>query len=158
MPAVTSKFERIGDFMSRVIHVDSPGKRRNQARRSIAEILRALGRKEQIDEEARDMAAMLVFLLREIKETVDESAGAWEKRGYWMKVERFVRDWEWIPELAANIDDVIRHGAWDLLPELLADLSPHFDDIKIKTMTRSPSDWRGAYRKLMAEPATAVPR
>jgi hypothetical protein len=75
-----------------------------------------------------------------------------------MKVERFVRDWEWIPELAANIDDVIRHGAWDLLPELLADLSPHFDDIRIKTMTRKPSDWRGAYRKLMAEPPAAVPR
>jgi hypothetical protein len=69
-----------------------------------------------------------------------------------MKVERFVRDWEWIPELAANIDDVIRHEAWDLLPELMADLSPHFDDIQIKTMTRKPSDWRGAYRKLMAEP------
>lgn len=138
--------------MSRVIHVDNPGKRRNQARRSIAEILRFLGGKSQIDDEARDMAAMLVFLLGEIKGTVDESAAAWEKRGYWMKVERFVRDWEWIPELAANIDDVIRHEAWDLLPELLADLSPYFDDIAIKTMTRKPSDWRGAYRKLLAEP------
>ena len=143
--------------MSRVIHVDNPGKRRNAARRSIAEILRFLGQKGQIDDEARDMAAMLVFLLREIKDTVDESAAAWEKRGYWMKVERFVRDYEWIPELAANIDDVIRHGAWDLLPELLADLSPRFDDIRIKTMTRKPSDWRGAYRKLLTEPPAAVP-
>jgi len=142
--------------MSRVIHVDNPGKRRNQARRSIAEILRHLGRKGQIDGEAQDMAAMLVFLLREIKATVDESAAAWEKRGYWMKVERFVRDWEWIPELAANIDDVIRHSAWDLLPELLTDLSPHFDDIKIKTMTRKPADWRGAYAKLLSEPELAV--
>ena len=144
--------------MSRVIHVDNPGKRRNQARRSIAEILRFLGRKAEIDDEGRDMAAMLVYLLREIKGTVDESAAAWEKRGYWMKVERFVRDWEWIPELAANIDDVIRHEAWDLLPELMADLSPHFDDIHIKTMTRKPSDWRGAYRKLLAEPPVSVLR
>lgn len=144
--------------MSRVIHVDSPGKRRNQARRSVAEILRLLGQKRQIDDEARDMAAMLVFLLREIKETVDESAAAWEKRGYWMKVERFVRDWEWIPELAANIDDVIRHSAWDLLPELLADLSPHFDDIQIKTITRKPSNWSGAYRKLISEPQAIEPR
>ena len=144
--------------MSRVIHVDSPGKRRNQSRRSIAEILRLLGRKGQIDEEARDMAASLVYLLRDIKETVDESAAAWETRGYWMKVERFVRDWEWIPELADNIEDVIRHSAWDLLPELLADLSPHFDDIHVKTMTRKPSDWHGAYRKLRTEPPAAVTR
>lgn len=138
--------------MSRVVHVDSPGKRRNQARRSIAEILRTLGSKAQIDDETRDMAAMLVFLLKEIKATVDESANAWEKRGYWMKVERFVREWEWVPRLTADIDDVLRNQAWDLLPELLADLMPHFDDIQIKTMTRKPDAWRGAYRKLLSEP------
>ena len=143
--------------MSRVIHVDNPGKRRNAARRSIAEILRYLSRKAQIDDEARDMSAALVFLLTEVKATVDESAAAWEKRGYWMKVERFVRDFEWIPEAAANLDDVIRHSAWDLLPELLADLLPRFDDIKIKTMTRMPSEWRGTYARLLAAPPVAAP-
>ena len=146
-----------GAFMSRVIHVDNPGKRRNAARRSIAEILRYLSRKGQIDDEARDMSAALVFLLTEVKATVDESAAAWEKRGYWMKVERFVRDFEWIPEAAGNLDDVIRHNAWDLLPELLADLSPRFDDIKIKTMTRKPTEWRGTYARLLAAPPVAAP-
>ena len=143
--------------MSRVVHVDNPGKRRNAARRSVAEILRYLSRKGQIDDEARDMSAALVFMLREIKATVDESAAAWEKRGYWMKVERFVRDFEWIPVMAANIDDVIRNGAWDLLPELLADLTPHFEDIQIKTMTRKPDGWRGTYRRLLAEPPVPSP-
>lgn len=143
--------------MSRVIHVDNPGKRRNAARRSVAEILRYLSRKSAIDDEAKDMSAALVFLLAEIKATVDESAAAWEKRGYWMKVERFVRDFEWIPETAANLDDIIRHNAWDLLPELLADLSPHFDDINIKTMTRKPTEWRGTYARLMAAPPVPSP-
>lgn len=143
--------------MSRVIHVDNPGKRRNAARRSIAEILRYLSRKSQIDDEAKDMSAALVSLLTEIKATVDESAAAWEKRGYWMKVERFVRDYEWIPEAAANLDDVIRHDAWGLLPELLAGLSPRFDDIHIKTMTRKPTEWRGAYSRLKAAPPVAAP-
>ncbi len=103
------------------------------------------------------MSAALVSLLTEIKATVDESAAAWEKRGYWMKVERFVRDYEWIPEAAANLDDVIRHDAWDLLPELLAGLSPRFDDIHIKTMTRKPTEWRGAYSRLKAAPPVAAP-
>ena len=143
--------------MSRVIHVDNPGKRRNAARRSIAEILRYLSRKSEIDDEAKDMSAALVFLLTEVKATVDESAAAWEKRGYWMKVERFVRDFEWIPEVVANLDDVIRHNAWDLLPELLADLSPRFDDIKIKTLTRKPTEWRGNYSRLLAAPPVAAP-
>lgn len=143
--------------MSRVINTDSPGKRRNYARRSIAEILRHLMQKGAIDAEARDMAAMLVFLLAEIRATVMESVEAWEKRGYWMKAERFMRDWEWIPEAAANIDDVLRHEAWDLLPELLGELSLHFDDIQVKSMTRKKSDWQGAYAKLLAEPPLELP-
>lgn len=143
--------------MSRVIHVDSPGKRRSHSRRTIAEILRYLSRKAAVDDETRDMVAILVYSLRDIRSTIDESAAAWEKRGYWMKVERFVRDWEWIPEMEANIDDVMRHDAWDLLPDLLAELTPHFDDIQIKKLTRSPDQWRGAYARLMSEPPVQLP-
>lgn len=100
---------------------------------------------------------MLVFLLREIKETVDESVAAWEKRDYWMKAERFLRDWMWIPEMSANIEDVLRNQAWDLLPELLGDLALHFDDIKIKTLTRKPDQWEGAYLRLIAAPPAELP-
>lgn len=143
--------------MSRVINTDSPGKRRSQARRSTAEIIRYLSRKSAMDDEARDMAAELVYLLREIKATVDESVVAWEKRGYWLKSERFLRDWEWIPELAANVEDVVRNQAWDLLPELVVDLAPHFDDIKIKSYTRKPDQWQGTFQRLMSEPPGELP-
>jgi hypothetical protein len=143
--------------MSRVINIDNPTKIRNQNRRSIAEILRRLSQKPQIDSEAKDMAAMIVYLLREIASGVDQSAKAWEKRDYWLKAERFLREWTWTAEAAANIEDVIRHGAWDLLPGLLADLFPRFADIQLKTMTRSSDLWRGAYDKLLAEPPSDLP-
>ena len=143
--------------MSRVINVNNPTKIRNQYRRTIAEILRRLSQKTEIDEEAKDMAAMLVYLLREIHSGVMQSIEAWEKRGYWMKAERFMRQWDWTAEFAANIEDVIRNDAWDLLPQLLGDLFGQFADIQIKTMTRKPSVWRGAYQKLMAEPPGELP-
>ena len=76
--------------MSRVINVNNPTKIRNQHRRTIAEILRHLIQKPEMDAEARDMAAMLVYLLRGIQEGIEQSATAWEKRGYWMKAERFL--------------------------------------------------------------------
>lgn len=143
--------------MSRVIHTTNPTTVRNHHRRTIAEILRQLSQKPRIDNEAKDMAAMLVFLLREIKQGVDQTVLAWEKRDYWMKAERFSRDWDWLEEMALNLEDVIRHEAWDLLPELLSDLFMHFTDIKIKKMVRTADDWRGAYRKLLAEPPTELP-
>lgn len=143
--------------MSRIINVDNPTKIRNRNRRSIAEILRNLIQKPGMDDEAKDMAATIVFLLREIQAGTEQTATAWEKRGYWMKSERFLREWEWAIEMCANIEDVLRHEAWDLLPELMADLFPKFADIEIKTMTRKASLWQGNYKRLMDAPPGKQP-
>ena len=143
--------------MSRIIHTDSPAKQRNRNRRSIAEILRRLMKKAELDEEAKDMTATLVYLLRDIHQGVEKSAAAWEKRDYWLKAERFMREWQWAQETAVNLEDVLRNDALDLLPELIADLYPRFTDIQIKTYTRSPDLWQGNYGRLMAEPPTELP-
>lgn len=139
--------------MSRVINTNTPGKIRDRNRRTVAELLRRLSRKQDIDAEASDMLATIVFELHEIWVGVETTASAWEKRGYWMKSDRFMREWEWTREMAANLDDVLRHEAWDLVPELLAECYPRFADIKIKTMTRKENTWQGAYARLLdAEP------
>ncbi len=143
--------------MSRIVNANNPTTIRNRNRRSIAEILRHLSQKSTIDNEAKDMAATIVFLLREIEEGVESSARAWEKRDYWLKAERFLRDWTWVKETAFNFEDVIRNDALDLLPELMADLFPRFVDIQLKTMTREPSLWRGAYQRLMESPPSEMP-
>jgi hypothetical protein len=143
--------------MSRVINVNNPTKIRNQHRRTIAEILRRLSEKSAIDAETKDMAAMLVYLLRDIFAGVEQTAQAWEKRDYWMKAERFLREWSWSGEMAANLEDVIRNEAWDLLPRLIVELYPRFADIQIKSLTRPAETWQGAYAKLAGEPPAASP-
>ena len=143
--------------MSRVINIDNPSKRRNANQRTIAEILRRLSQKSTLDEDAKDMASLIVFCLRDISVGVEQTVTAWEKRDYWMKAERFLREWEWTGEMALNLEDVIRNEAWDLLPELLADLFPRYSDIQIKTMTRKPDVWKGAYRELLAQPPSEPP-
>ena len=143
--------------MSRVINVNSPTKIRNHHRRTIAEILRHLSLKQTFDDEAKDMAAFIVFALQEMYDVSEQSAAAWEKRGYWMKAERFLRDWRWSIEMAANLDDVLRHEAFDLLPELIAGLFPRFADIQLKRMLRKPITWQGAYQKLLATEPRPLP-
>ena len=143
--------------MSRVININNPTKRRNYNRRTIAELLRRLSKKPRIDDDAKDMISTIVFALRDISTGVEQTAAAWEKRDYWMKAERFVRQWEWAVEAAANIEDVIRNDAWDLMPELLADLFPRFADIQVKSMTRKPDVWQGAYGRLIAESPSEMP-
>ncbi len=137
--------------MSPVINVNSPGTRRNQARRTIAELLRQLMVKRQLDDEAKDMAAQIVFCLREIANTVDVSCEAWEKRNYFVKADRFRMQWEWAQSAAGNLVQVIVSGSWESLPQQLANLVPHFADIRVTKMTRSASDWKGRYQQLVQE-------
>ena len=143
--------------MSRVININSPGKVRNRNRRTIAEILRRVSTKKAFDSEAKDMSAALVYSLREIHNSTLTTIEAWEKRGYWMKADRFMREWAWSNEMAANLEDVLRNEAWDLVPELLGELGARTADVQVKNLTRTPSTWRGAYRKLLSEPPSKFP-
>ena len=106
--------------MSRIVNAENPSTIRNRHLRSIAEMLRRLSQKSEFDDEAKDMASMIVLLLHEIEAGVQKTMIAWEKRDYWIKAERFSRDWEWVKFTAADWEDVIRNDAWDLLPDLMA--------------------------------------
>lgn len=137
--------------MSRVVNLDGPGKARNQLMRTSAEVIRHLSQKTELDEEACDMAALLVYCLREIDAGIDDSALAWEKRDYWVKAEQFRARWAWAGKAAAELSVVVLRGAWEQLPMILARLLPYFTEIKIVKMTRNSSLWRGAYQRLLHE-------
>ena len=81
--------------MGRVVNTNNPGKVRNQLMRTSAELLRHLSQKTELDNEAKDMAARLVFCLREIEDGIESSAMAWEKRDYWVKAEQLRQRWAW---------------------------------------------------------------
>ncbi len=137
--------------MSRVINVDSPGKTRSQLMRTAAEVLRRLGQKAEVDDEVRDMAAVLVYCFHQINAGIDESVQAWEKRDYWIKAEQFRIKWAWVGQAACNLERIVRDGAWEELPPVLIALLPHFEDIKISKFTRDPGLWQGTYQRLMQE-------
>ncbi|RLC85463.1 MAG: hypothetical protein DRI79_11350 [Chloroflexi bacterium] len=137
--------------MSRIISTDGPGKVRNQHRRTVAEVLRHLSQKPRLDDEAKDLAALIVFCLHGIADTVDQTIEVWEKRDYWMKAERFREEWRWLEPLTDELSAVIHEGRWGQLPPVLARLTPHFADVRIKQMTRKPTVWQGAYEKFMRE-------
>ncbi|MBM4428994.1 MAG: hypothetical protein FJ026_01430, partial [Chloroflexi bacterium] len=110
--------------MGRVINTCNPGTRRSQLRRTVAELLRNLMLKHVLDEEAKDMAATLVFSLRGIAETIEDSTLAWEKRDYYLKADRFRREWEWALPAAERLQGLIVNDRWELLPRELAALVP----------------------------------
>ena len=139
--------------MSRITHIDgTPTQQRNAIRRAIAEILRHLSTKTAIDAEAKDMLAFIVFGLRSMDQSIDQSATAWEKRDYYIKADQLRREWLWLPGTAQRIEEILRDDDYRTAPIELAGLLARFSDIKVTTFTKSPVLWQGAYKKLLASP------
>jgi hypothetical protein len=138
--------------MGRVINRNTPGRKRSHLMRTIAEILRRLAQRQgEVNDEVRDMAAMIVFCLREIDDSIIDTIKAWEKRGYWKKADKFQLEWMWAGDMAERLETLIVCNDWDEMPDVMMTLFPHFADIQVKAMTRNKSMWEGCYQKLLEE-------
>ena len=143
--------------MGRIIQTgQTPAKRRHAHRRSCAEVLRLLAERTSteassagFDDEARDMAAFLVFNLRGLYDTIDESAHAWDDKNYWKKAEGLRERWRWSQTAARDLEALLRQGQWHAVPPLLITLIPHFSDVTVKRITRNADWWCGALRALL---------
>ena len=139
--------------MSRITHIDgTPTQQRNAIRRTIAEILRRLMDKKTIDAETQDMLAFIVYGLRTMDQSIDQSATAWEKRDYYIKADQLRREWLWLPDMAQRLEEILRADDWATAPIELAGLAARFSDIRIVTFTKPPTLWQGAYKRLMTSP------
>jgi hypothetical protein len=138
--------------LGRVINTNNPGKRRDAAMRTIAEILRRLGQTGgEINDDVRDMVAMMVLSLHEIDETIVETIEAWEKRGYWQKADKFQTEWMWAESAANRLKKVLKEDNWAGLPEAMLKMLPKVAHIEINKMMRDPQEWDGAYERVMAD-------
>ncbi len=136
--------------MARLIKTgETPAKKRHAHMRSCAEVLRLLAQRGAFDDEACDMTAFLVFNLRDIYKTIDESAHAWDERNYWKKAEALRQTWRWTRIAADRLEALLRAGQWEALPPVLIDLVPRFNSITVTAITRDADWWCGALRALL---------
>lgn len=144
--------------MSRIVNTgQTPAKRRHAHRRSCAEVLRLLAQKrlaDHFDDEAKDMVAFLVFNLRGIYQTIDESAHAWDEKNYWKKAEALRERWRWSRTAARELEARILDDDWDAVPIQLIGLTERFQDVTVRSITRNADWWCGALRVLRREAAS----
>jgi hypothetical protein len=137
----------------------TPAKERRAHIRSCAEALRLLAERDlsrpgrAFDAEARDLTAFLVFHLRGIYATIDESAHAWDDRNYWKKAEALRERWRWSRTAARELEKHILADRWAEVPAVLVSLVPHFADVTIQQLTRDADWWCGALRALRRQAA-----
>lgn len=134
--------------MGRVINPDSSGKERTKLTKSIVKAIRQLMTQTHPDQNTRDLAAYIVLGLEDIFKSIDISVLAWEKRGYWVKADRFRIDWEWTLQFSKQMREALLKEDWAQVALMAAKTAQKFNNVKITMNNRIGDPWVGAYKKL----------
>jgi hypothetical protein len=134
--------------LSRVYNPDSAGKERNTLTRGIVLALRNLMKQQEMDDTTRDLAAYVALSLAEVNETIEVSVSAWEKRGYWVKADKFRLEWEWTGSLSKSMKEAILQEDWATVAITSAKVAQKLGTITVPERNRLGTPWVGAYKQL----------
>ncbi len=136
--------------MSRVINPDSAGKQRTRLSKSIVLALRQLARQSDTGGETRDLAAFIAVALEAISQGIDTSVAAWEKRGYWVKADKFRMEWAWAAPISEKMRAAIATDDWPTVAVLSAQVGQKLSKIQVTDNHRLGKPWEGAYERMKA--------
>src|ERR1041384_7242319 len=134
--------------MSPIINPESAGKERTQLTRAIVLAVRELAKQTDITNETKDLAAFIALALKNISEGIDVSVAAWEKRGYWVKADRFRMDWLWTGQYADKMKVAIFTDDWGTIAMLMPQIAQKFSKIVVSDNHRLGKPWVGAFNRL----------
>ena len=137
--------------MSRLIKTDTAGKDRTRLSKSIVLAVRELAKQKDVMDEAKDLAAFLVLALQTISDGIDESVAAWEKRGYWVKADRFRMEWMWTGQIAEKMKVALFTNDWGTIAMLMPQIAMKLNKIQIAENHRLGKPWVGVYNRLIEE-------
>jgi hypothetical protein len=135
--------------LSRVINPDSAGKQRNKLVRLTALAVRELLRQPEPSDETRDLAIFIVLSLDTIADSIDPSVAAWEKRGYWVKADRFRMEWTWAQKRADEMREALFVDDWGAVAMCAVQIAQQtqIGNVKISPKHRMGTPWVGAWRR-----------
>jgi hypothetical protein len=134
--------------MSPIINPESAGKERTQLTKAIVLAVRELANQSDVTTEAKDLASFIALALKSISEGIDVSVAAWEKRGYWVKADRFRMEWLWTGQYGDKLKVAIFTDDWGTIAMLLPQIAQKFNKIEVSRNHRLGKPWVGAFEKL----------
>jgi hypothetical protein len=135
--------------LSRVINPDRAGKQRNKLVRLMALTVRELLRQPEPNDESRDMVIFVILSLDSIAESIDPSVEAWEKRGYWVKADRFRMEWTWAKKCADEMREALFVDDWARIATCAVQIAQQsrIGNVKISPKHRMGTPWEGAWSR-----------
>jgi hypothetical protein len=130
--------------VSRIFKAESNSTQRNRLSKGIVLALRELMQQTEPNDLSVDLVCFVSVALDNIYKTIDDSVVAWEKKGYWVKADRFRREWEWTQKSSIGIKEAVRVNDWAKLALLVAEVGIKFNKVTISPHHRLGTPWIGA--------------
>ncbi|MBN2387760.1 MAG: hypothetical protein JXB85_12145 [Anaerolineales bacterium] len=134
--------------MGRLIKTESAGKDRTRLTKGVVLAVRELAALTEPGAEARDLAAFIALALEAIAGTIEESVAAWEKRGYWVKADRFRLEWDWAGQLGTRMRQAVLNADWATVAQVAAGAAQKLYKITVPPGHRLGRPWVGAWEQL----------
>ena len=134
--------------MGRIINPETAGKERTRLTKAVVIAIRELMQQSKPDNNTRDLAAFIALALDAIAGTIDSSVVAWEKRGYWVKADRFRMDWAWSSRLAGDMRRAVLTEDWQKVALTIAQVAERLNGVHVSRNHRMGTPWEGAYQKI----------
>lgn len=136
--------------MGRVINPEGSGKDRKRLTRGVVLAIRELMVQTEPNDHARDLAAFISLALEAIDETVEASVTPWEKRGYWLKADRFRMEWAWTSTLSKEMRQAVCEDDWAHVAAAAVRIAEKLQGVKVPKRHRLGTPWVGAWEKMQA--------
>jgi len=137
--------------LGRIINPEGSGKERTRLARSIVLAIRELMSQNQADDKTRDLVAYIALALEEVYETVETSIAPWEKRGYWVKADRFRLEWMWTHQLGDKLKTALFQDDWQTVALIAAQITEKLKDTKVPKRHNLGTPWVGVWGKISNE-------
>lgn len=131
--------------MSRVINLNKIGTQRTRLTKSVTLAIRELMSQHSPDQKSKDLVAYIVIALEAIYETVEQSVIAWEKRGYWVKADRYRMEWIWCQSYGERLKLSLIEEKWTEIIEQCIQIADKLKNINVSPNHRLGQPWNGAY-------------
>lgn len=100
---------------------------------------------KKIDSASNDYLAFIILCLNQLELTIERTVTPWEKRDYWLKADKYRREWDWVKYASKRLSDNLKNENWNEIASEIVQIGIKLNDIKVSTKHRMGTPWVGAY-------------
>lgn len=136
------------EHLGRIINTQGVGKERQQLLKAIVISIRELMKQTKADSTTRDLSSFISAALIAVGATIERTVAPWEKRDYWVKADKFRREWAWANSVGEELKEATLNEDWPTVARLSADIGLKLRKIEVSERHRMGTPWIGSWDKL----------